>query len=296
MRVAVTGSSGLIGTALVTSLRAEGQHEVVRLVRRPSSAPDEVQWDPEGGSVDLDGLAGVEGVVHLAGVGIGDRRWTDSYKRRIRDSRILGTRTLVRALGSLDPVPRVLVSASGVHAYGDRGDEHLTEESSRGTGFLPDLVRDWEAEAEAAAEAGTRVAFARTGILLAPSAGLVGRLKPLFKLGAAGPIGDGRNWWSWITLPDEVAAMRFLLDHDISGPVNLTAPEPQRQSDVIRAIARAWHRPAVIRAPKRAVRAVIGEFVDDITESQLATPEVLLAAGFAFQHRRIDEGAAWVTS
>jgi uncharacterized protein (TIGR01777 family) len=295
MRVAVTGSTGLIGSALVELLRGEG-HDVVRLVRRPSEAPDEVQWDPEGGSVDLDGLAGIEGAVHLAGAGIGDRRWTESYKRRIRDSRTLGTRTLVRALSSLDPVPRVLVSGSGVHAYGDRGDEHLTEESSRGSGFLAHLVRDWEAEALEAESAGIRVALARTGILLSPTAGLVGQLKPLLKLGLGGPIGRGRNWWGWITLPDEVAALAFLLEHDVAGPVNLTGPEPERQVDVIRALARAWHRPAVFAAPPPLVRLAIGEFAGEITDSQRATPEVLRGAGFTFRHNRIEDAAAWVAS
>jgi uncharacterized protein (TIGR01777 family) len=295
MRVAITGSSGLIGSALAGSLAADG-HDVVRLVRRPPQAADEVQWDPDVGGVDLSALAGVEGAVHLAGAGVGDHRWTDSYKRRVRDSRVLGTRTLVRALSSIEPRPRVLVSGSGVHAYGDRGDEELTERSSRGSsGFLAGVVRDWEAEAEAAADAGIRVALSRTGIVLSQSGGTLGRIMPLVKLGVAGPMAGGRQWWSWITLPDAVAALRFLLENDVSGPVNVTAPEPARQADVFRALAKEAHRPAVLPAPKFALRAVVGEFANEITGSQRAVPEALLEAGFTFRHSRIADAAAWVT-
>jgi len=290
MRVAITGSSGLIGSALAESLEADG-HDVVRLVRRPPRAPGEVQWDPDTGGVDLSALAGVEGAVHLAGAGVGDHRWTASYKRRIRDSRVLGTRTLVRALSSIDPLPRVLVSGSGVHAYGDRGDETLTEKSSRGDGFLAGVVRDWEAEAQA----GIRVALSRTGIVLSQSGGTLGRIMPLVKLGLAGPMAGGRQWWSWVTLPDTVAALRFLLENDVGGPVNVTAPEPARQVDVFRALAKEAHRPALLPAPKFALRAVVGEFANEITGSQRAVPEALLEAGFTFRHGSIADAAAWVT-
>ena len=292
MRVAVTGSGGLIGSALVTSLREDG-HDVVRLVRRPPREPGEARWNPDTGSVDLDALAGVEGAVHLAGAGVGDHRWTDAYKRRIRDSRVLGTRTLVRALGSLDPVPRVLVSGSAVGAYGDRGDEILTEESGYGDTFLAGVVRAWEAEATAAERAGIRVAVPRTGIVLSRSGGTLGRLMPFLKVGLAGPLASGRHWWSWVTLPDVVGALRFLLDHDVSGPANLTAPEPARQIDVVRAIAREAHRPAIAPAPRFALRLYLGEFADDVTSSQRALPEVLGAAGFAFHHSRLEDAAAW---
>ena len=292
MRVAVTGSGGLIGSALVASLRQDG-HDVVRLVRRPPRDPDEVQWNPDTGGVDLDGLAGVEGAVHLAGAGVGDHRWTDAYKRRIRDSRVLGTRTLVRALGSLDPVPRVLVSGSAVGAYGDRGDETLTEESGYGDTFLAGVVRAWEAEAATAEDAGIRTALPRTGIVLARSGGMLGRLMPFLRLGLAGPLGTGRHWWSWVTLPDTVAALRFMLDNDVRGPANLTAPAPARQIDVVRAIAREAHRPAIAPAPKFALRVYLGEFANDITSSQRALPNVLSTAGFTFRHSRLDDAAAW---
>jgi uncharacterized protein (TIGR01777 family) len=294
VRIAITGSSGLIGSALAQSLEADG-HEVVRLVRRPPRAAGEVQWDPDIGGVDLSELAGVEGAVHLAGAGVGDHRWTDSYKRRIRDSRVLGTRTLVRALSALEPVPRVLVSGSGVHAYGDRGDERLTEQSSRGSGFLAGVVRDWEAEAEAAQDAGIRVALSRTGIVLSQSGGTMARVMPLVKLGLAGPMAGGRQWWSWVTLPDVVGALRFLLENDVSGPVNVTAPEPARQADVFRALAGEVHRPSVLPAPRFALRAVLGEFADEITGSMRATPDVLLDAGFTFRHSRIADAASWIT-
>jgi uncharacterized protein len=295
MRVAVTGASGLIGSALATSLVDDG-HDVVRLVRRPAREPGEAQWNPDTGSVDLDALAGVDGAVHLAGAGVGDHRWTESYKRRIRDSRVLGTRTLVRALASLDPVPRVLVCGSGVSAYGDRGDEVLTERSSvRDDIFLARVVGVWEAEARLAEETGVRVALTRTGMVLSKSGGTMGRLLPVVKLGVAGPFGRGRQWWSWITLADEVAALRFLLEHELSGPVNLTAPEPARQRDVMRAIAREVHRPAVLPAPRFALRMVLGELAEDISTSQRAVPEALLTAGFTFRHSRIEDAAAWVT-
>jgi uncharacterized protein len=292
MRVAVTGSGGLIGSALVASLREDG-HDVVRLVRRLPREPGEAQWNPDTGSVDLDALEGVEGAVHLAGAGVGDRRWSEAYKRRIRDSRVLGTRTLVRALASLDPVPRVLVSGSAVGAYGDRGDERLTEESGYGNTFLAGVVRAWEAEAVAAEEAGIRVVLPRTGLVLSRSGGMVGRLMPFLRVGLAGPLGSGRHWWSWVTLPDTVAALRFLLENDVSGPVNLTAPEPARQIEVVRAIAREARRPSIAPAPKFVLRVYLGEFADDVTSSQRALPEVLSTAGFSFRHSSLASAAAW---
>ena len=293
MKIAITGASGLIGTALVTRLHAAG-HDVVRLVRRPPRAPDEVSWDPDGGSVDLDGLAGLDAAVHLAGAGVGDHRWTDDYKRAIRDSRVLGTRTLVKALTALDPLPRVLVSGSAVGFYGDRGDEELTERSVGGSGFLADVVRAWEAETEPAEAAGIRVAHIRTGLVMAPHGGAFGRLLPLVKLGLAGPLGSGKQWWPWITLEDQTAAIEFLLERDVAGPVNLSAPHPARQKDVVRALARAAHRPALLPAPKFALRTALGEFAEDITASQRVLPHRLIDAGFTFRQPELDGAAEWV--
>lgn len=226
MRIAVTGASGLIGSALVPHLRAGG-HDVIRLVRRPASAPDEVTWDPTTGTVDLDGLAGTEGIVHLAGAGVGDHRWTDDYKREILDSRVDGTHTIVKAMTSLDPLPRVLVSASAIGWYGDTGDRIVDETAPAGTGFLADVVRAWEAAADPARTAGIRVVHPRTGLVVAGNGGAWARMFPLFRLGLGGKLGDGRQYWSWISLQDEIRALEFLLERDdLSGPVNLTGPHP----------------------------------------------------------------------
>jgi len=286
VRIAVTGSSGLIGTALVQLLEAGG-HDVVRLVRRPPRGTHEVRWDPEVGTVDQAGLAGVEAAVHLAGAGVGDHRWTPAYKQAIRDSRVLGTRTLVRALTQLDPLPSVLVSGSAQGFYGDRGDELLSEDSTGGSGFLADVVRAWEAETAPASEAGIRVALARTGLVMAPSGGAFGRLMPL---------PSGRQWWSWITLDDEVAAFEHLLTAEVSGPVNLCAPEPLRQKDLTARIAHALHRPSLLPAPSLALRIALGEFAADVLASVRMAPDRLQASGFAYQHATVDDATKWLVS
>jgi hypothetical protein len=294
VKIAVTGASGLIGTALVTRLHAAG-HDVVRLVRRPPRAADEVSWDPESGTIDVERLAGLDGAVHLAGAGVGDHRWTDDYKRTILDSRVLGTRTLAKALTALDPLPRVLVSASGVDFYGeDRGEEDLTEDSTGGGGFLADVVRAWEAETAAASAAGIRVAHIRSGLVMSPSGGAFGRILPLVKAGLGGPLGSGKQWWPWITLEDEVAAIEFLLTHDLSGPFNLSAPHPARQKDVMKALARAAHRPSLLPAPKAALRIALGEFAGVVLGSKRVLPRRLVAAGFTFRHPELDGAAEWV--
>ena len=292
MRIAVTGSTGLIGTALVTRLHAAG-HEVVRLVRRAPRADDEVRWNPARGEADLSGLTGVEGAVHLAGAGVGDRRWTAGYKRTILDSRVDGTRTLAMALTGLDPRPRVLVSGSAVGFYGDRGDEVLTENSSGGEGFLPGVVREWEAAAAPAVDAGIRVAFARTGLVLARQGGALARMLPLARLGLAGPLGRGEQWWPWISLADEVRAIEFLLEKDLPGPVNLSAPQPVRQGDLARALGRALRRPALFPAPALGLRLVLGEFADGVLASQRMLPSRLLDAGFVFNQRTVDQAMDW---
>jgi uncharacterized protein (TIGR01777 family) len=295
VRIAVTGSHGLIGTALMPALRASG-HDVVQLVRGTPKGPGQVEWDPAAGSVDLPGLAGVEAAVHLAGAGVGDKRWSDDYKRVIRDSRVLSTRTLVRALTSLDPLPRVLVSGSAIGYYGDRGDEVLTESSNKGDGFLADVVQAWEAEAAPAREAGIRVVHPRTGLVMARSGGAFSQLLLLARLGLAGPLGNGKQWWSWITLADTVAALQHLIDSELTGPVNLTAPAPAPNAEVIRALAAARHRPALVPAPAFALRIVLGEFADEVLGSQRVMPEQLSNSGFTFQHPTLQSAAAWVTA
>ena len=295
MKVVVSGASGLIGTALVTSLRGDG-HDVLRLVRRPARAADEAQWDPAQRSLDPAVLAGADAVVHLAGAGVGDKRWSDDYKRTILDSRVDGTTTIASALTACAPAerPRVLISASGVGYYGDTRDEVTDESGPMGEGFLADVVRQWEAATAPAADAGVRVVMTRNGLVLAEHGGVLGKMLPIFKLGLGGRLGSGRQWMSWISLPDHIAAMRFLLDHDdVSGPVNLTAPEPVRNRDYTRALGRALHRPTLAVVPPPALRAAFGEFADEgVLVSQRVVPARLEAAGFAFTYADIDAAFA----
>jgi uncharacterized protein (TIGR01777 family) len=295
MRVVVTGASGLIGTPLVTQLHSAG-HEVVRLVRRRPRAGNEVFWDPAQQAIDLDGLGRVDGAVHLAGTGVGDRRWTDEYKRAVHDSRVQGTRTLVRALLTQERAPQVLVSGSAVGFYGSRGEEELTERSDAGQGFLATVVRDWEAETEPAARAGIRVVLARTGLVLSRQGGALGRMLPLLRLGVAGPLGDGRQWWPWITLDDEIAALLFLLGGDLSGPVNLTAPNPVRNRELTTSLGRALHRPTLLPVPAIVLRLVLGGFAEEVLASQRVLPRRLLDAGFRFRHATVDDAARWVAA
>ncbi|GAA3173323.1 MULTISPECIES: TIGR01777 family oxidoreductase [Streptomyces] len=287
MRIAITGSTGLIGSALVRSLRADG-HTPVRLVRRPPAAPDEVRWDPRRGEVDTAGLAGCEAVVHLAGAGVGDHRWTAAYKREIHDSRVRGTAALATALASLDTPPRVFVCGSAVGYYGDTGSRRTDETAPAGTGFLPELCVDWEGAAAPAEAAGIRTAFARTGLVVARSGGAWGRLFPLFRLGLGGRLGDGSQYWSFIALHDHVAALRHLIDGDLAGPVNLTAPEPVTNREVTAAMGRVLHRPTPFPVPAVALKVVLGEFAGDVLGSQRVIPRRLLADGFTFTYPGIE--------
>lgn len=293
VQVVVAGAQGLLGGALVGHLTEQG-HRVRRLVRRPVVSPAEIPWDPAAGRLDAASLEGVDAVVNLGGVGIGDHRWTARYRQEILRSRTSPTGLLARTLASLDTPPRVLLQASAVGFYGDRGDTELDETSPAGTGFLPDVVRAWEAATEPAS-GHCRVVHLRTGIVLAPRGGALGRLLPILRLGIGGPLGDGRNVWPWITLHDHVRAMAHLLDSPVTGPVNLTAPHPARQGDVVRALSRELHRPAVVPVPRVALRLALGEFADDILSSQRAYPRVLVADGFRFDHARVEGAAAWVT-
>jgi uncharacterized protein (TIGR01777 family) len=287
MRIAITGSTGLIGTELVRSLRGDG-HDLVHLVRRAPRAADEVRWDPRRQEVDAAGLSGCEAVVHLAGAGVGDHRWTEAYKREIRDSRVLGTAALAAALASLDVPPRVFVCGSAIGYYGDTGDRRTDESAPPGEGFLPDVCVDWEEAAEPAEEAGIRTVFARTGLVVARSGGAWGRLFPIFRAGLGGRLGDGSQYWSFISLHDHIAALRHLLDTEgLSGPVNLTAPEPVTNREVTAVMGKVLHRPTLFPVPAAALRIALGEFAGDVLGSQRVIPRQLLDSGFAFRHPRI---------
>jgi hypothetical protein len=289
LRVAVTGAGGLLGSALVAFLTSGG-HETIRLVRRPAG-PGEVRWDPERGVETPGALEGCDAVVHLAGEGIADARWSPERRRRIESSRVEGTRTLCAALSSLRRPPRVLVSASAVGYYGDRGDEILSEHAGPGTGFLADLVRRWEDEARAAERAGMRVVPVRTGLVLTPAGGVLGRLLPLFRAGIGGPLAGGRAWWSWIAIDDWVGLVHFALTRDgVAGPWNAVAPEPVTNADFTRALARAVRRPAVVPAPRFALELVYGEMSREaILASQRARPDAAIAAGYRFRCERLEE-------
>ncbi|MFF4080218.1 TIGR01777 family oxidoreductase [Streptomyces sp. NPDC001777] len=288
-RIAVTGASGLIGAALVRSLRTDG-HEVVRLVRRPARTGDEVEWDPRRGYVDVAGLVGCDAVVHLAGAGVGDRRWTSAYKREIRDSRVLGTTAIAEAVASLDTPPKVLLSGSAIGYYGDTGDRAVDEGAPAGEGFLPSVCVEWEAATAAAQEAGVRTVHARTGLVVGREGGAWGRLFPLFRAGLGGRLGNGRQYWSFISLHDEVAALRHILDTEsLSGPVNLTGPDPVTNGEVTAAMGRVLHRPTPFAVPAPALRIVLGDFADDVLGSQRVLPGRLLDSGFVFAFPGVDE-------
>ncbi|MEU3795008.1 TIGR01777 family oxidoreductase [Streptomyces fructofermentans] len=288
-RIAVAGASGLIGSALVRSLTSDG-HEVVRLVRRAPRAKDEVEWDPARQHVDAAGLVGCDAVVNLAGAGIGDRRWTDAHKRAIRDSRVLGTAALAEAAASLDRPPRVFLNGSAIGFYGDTGARAVDEDAPPGDGFLPSVCVEWEEATAAAEEAGIRTVFARTGLVVAARGGAWGRLFPLFRAGLGGQLGDGRQFWSHIALHDHVAALRHLLDSEsLSGPFNLTAPEPRTNREVTAAMGRVLHRPTVFAVPAPVLKAALGELAQEVLGSQRVLPTRLLDSGFTFAFPGIDE-------
>jgi uncharacterized protein (TIGR01777 family) len=290
VKVVVAGASGLIGRALCRHLPGRG-HQVLPLVRRPVRAGETaIRWDPGAGHIDTAGLEGVDGVVNLAGAGIGDRRWSGERKGVITESRIRSTALLASTLGGLDPPPQVLVNASAVGYYGDRGDEVLTESSDPGTGFLASLCRRWEAETGPATEAGIRVARARSGLVLTATGGALGRVLPLFRLGLGARLGSGSQWWSWITLTDEVAALTWLLEHEVSGPVNLTAPVSVTNSEFTRLLARVLSRPAPLVVPPIALRTLLGAELADslLLSSANVCPAALLDAGFPFTHPELE--------
>lgn len=301
MDVVVAGSHGLIGSALVADLVARGD-DVRRLVRRgaepagggtPPRNVRDIVWDPRTGELDPAALDGADAVVNLTGAGIGDHRWTPAYKQTLVGSRTTTTSLLARTIARLDARP-VLVNGSAIGAYGSRGDEVLTEASGRGDDFLAGLVEAWENATSPAAEAGARVVWLRSGVVLAPSGGALGKLLPILRLGLGGPLGSGRQWWSWISLADEVAAIRHVIGAEVRGPVNAVAPEPSTNRAVVRALAQALHRPAVLPVPRPALRIALGQFADDLVASQRVVPGALARTNFAWTHATPEDAARWV--
>ncbi|MEZ0363371.1 TIGR01777 family oxidoreductase [Mycobacterium sp. pUA109] len=294
-RVAIAGSSGLIGSALVSALRA-ADHDVLRIVRRTPANAGELHWDPESGEFDATALRGVDAVVNLCGVNLGQRRWSGAFKQNLRDSRITPTEVLAEAVAGAG-VP-VLVNASAVGYYGHTRDRTVDETAAAGTGFLAQLCCDWEAATAPAAGAGVRVVLARTGLVLAPSGGALGRLRPLFWLGLGARLGNGRQYMSWISLEDEVRALQFAIGHhSLSGPVNLTGPAPVTNAEFTAALGRAVNRPTPLLFPGFAVRAALGEFADEgLLTGQRAIPAVLEHAGFRFHHNTIGEALGYATA
>src|SRR4051812_10291276 len=295
MDVVVAGSHGLIGTALVAELARRG-HTVRRLVRSDPAGPDEVRWDPDGGRLDPGALAGADAVVNLAGAGVGDHRLTESYRRTVLQSRTRTTSLISTTLAGMADGPRVLLQGSAIGAYGERGGTVLDESSARGDTFLAEGVRRGGGSTAPPEDAGLRGGHLRSGIVLTPRGGALGRMLPLVRAGLGGRLGSGRQFWSWITLADEVGAILHLLTAPVAGPVNLTSPHPAPQIDVVRELARALHRPAVVPAPAFALRLVLGEFSRDILGSIRAVPRVLLGAGYVFRHPTAADAAAWVAA
>jgi uncharacterized protein (TIGR01777 family) len=296
VKVLIAGASGFLGQALAKELIAHG-HLLHTLVRRPAASATEIEWHPEHSDLDPDALRGFGAVIGLSGAGIGSKRWTADYKRTLVDSRVRPTATLARALAALPLThrPKTFINASAIGVYGERGDEPLTESADPGSGYLADLVVEWEAATEPAAQAGIRVVTLRTGLVLSARGGLMARMIPLFKLGVGGKLGSGRQYQSWVTLADEVAAIRYLLEADrISGPVNLTGPGPVRNAEFTAELARVLHRPALVPAPAFGLRLVLGEFADEgVLVSQRVIPEKLQASGFEFQHADLRSACEW---
>lgn len=281
MKIAMTGASGFLGTALRDALARE-RHDIVALVRR-DARPGEARWDPDAGTVEKEKLAGIDAAIHLAGENISGL-WTSEKKRKILESRRNGTRTLATALASLDPKPRVLISISGINYYGSRGDEILTEESTIGDSFLADVCREWEAATASASDAGIRVVTPRLGVVISREGGALTKMMMPFKFGVGGRLGSGKQWMSWIALQDAVAVILHLLENDtLHGAVNATSPNPIRNADFTAALAKALHRPAIFAVPAFALRLFAGQMAEELLlTSTRAVPKRLLDSGFTF--------------
>lgn len=286
--IAITGSSGLIGRALMSLLENRG-HRVHPIVRTPPKE-HQIGWRPDAGHIDHRRLEGLDAIIHLAGENIADRRWTPAQMTRIRASRVAGTDLLARTLAGLDRPPRTLLSASAIGYYGDAGDRLLDETADAGTGFLAEVGQAWENATRPAAEAGIRVAVMRTGVVLSPTGGALAKMLPVFRAGLAGRLGSGRQWMSWISLDDAVGAIHHLLLDDVSGPVNLVAPAPVTNAEFTRTLARLLRRPAFLPVPAVALRIVVGRLADEaLLASTRVLPGRLLEQGYAFHHPTLHE-------
>lgn len=289
MNILISGASGLIGTQLSTHLEHAG-HRVIRLVRRPANA-NEVSWNPAKGQLNPADIEGVDAVIHLSGASIGGKRWTNSYKKEILESRTLSTNLLARTIASLDKKPAVFLSGSAIGIYGARDEAALDEMSALGSSFLADVCKRWESAATPAAEVEIRTVFLRTGIVLTPKGGALKKQLPLFKLGLGGKFAGGRQWQSWITLDDEVRAIEFLLTAPVSGAVNLTAPNPVTNAEFTSILARVLHRPALLPIPSFGPKLLLGgELADSLLfTGQRVLPSALIASGFSFTHTHLEE-------
>ena len=276
-RIAVTGTTGMIGSALVGHLKSEG-HTVQKLVRRSVVSSDEIAWDPKAGTIDLAALEGVDAIIHLAGANVGDRRWTKRYKAEILNSRLLGTNTIATAVSQLKP--SVFISASAIGWYGETGNRAVTENDRPGDDFLATVCKEWESAADLAGD--VRTVKLRTGLVLEPNSGALGKMLPLFRFGLGGKLGNGKQWWSWITLHDQIKAICFLLENQIEGAVNLTSPNPATNQEFTSALARAMRRPALFPVPGFALKLVLGGFSSEILGSKRVIPKKLTDAGFQF--------------
>ena len=281
-RVAVTGATGLIGTALVAQLKSDG-YQVQKLVRRPIRTSDEVFWDPIKGEIDTPSLEGVDAIFHLAGASVAGKRWSAAYRSEILNYRLLGTTTIATACEQLKPA--VFISASAIGHYGETGNRAVTEADGGGTDFLSIVCREWEAAASLAPS--VRTIKLRTGIVLDPTGGALGQMLPLFKFGLGGKLGSGKQWWSWITLHDQIKAMIFLLNSKIEGAVNLVTPNPVTNQQFTAALAHALKRPALFPAPAFALRALLGGFSTELLGSKRVMPQVLTNAGFEFDYPHV---------
>jgi uncharacterized protein (TIGR01777 family) len=288
MKIVVSGASGLIGTQLVAKLSSSG-HDVVRLVRR-SPKPGEIQWNPKSGTLDAAALEGTDAVIHLSGAGIGDKRWTDGYRKEILDSRTATTALLAKTMASLSRKPSVFLSGSAIGIYGARNDEQLTEVSTHGTGFLAEVCEQWEAAAKPVVDAGIRTVYLRTGIVLSPKGGALKKLLPLFKLGVGGKFGNGKQWQSWISIDDEIGAIEHLLTANVSGAVNLTAPNPVTNAEFTKVLASVLKRPAIVPVPTFAPKILLGGELADalLFTGQRVIPAALNASGYNFKHTTLE--------